>query len=192
MAAALAVVTSVVAVAGALGGQGGPPPSGMSTASTFAWLVPGAAPAGWSTSQLPGSPAQLPAPPGWHREHGDAGTRTEVLRTRSGQIAGYLNATPRQGAESSGNWTEFRVAHNGEEGDREVRLLAGATNLRFRSGTGSCVLDSYRTESDSPYREIACIVSGRSATTVIVGAAPPHRWGSEAPTIEQAIDSFTT
>jgi hypothetical protein len=73
-----------------------------------------------------------------------------------------------------------------------VRLLADATGLRFRSATGSCVLDSYRTESGYPYRELACIVSGRSATTVIVGAAPPDRWDAEAPTLEQAIDSFTT
>jgi hypothetical protein len=160
--------------------------------SAYSWLRPEPAPVDWSTSRLPGSPAQLPAPPGWQREHGDPGTRTEVMRTRSGRIAGYLNATPRQGAESPGNWTKFRVAHNREEGDLAVRLLSGATNLRFRSGTGSCVLDSYRTESGNSYREIACIVSGHSATTVIVGAAPPHRWGSEAPAIEQAINSFTT
>jgi hypothetical protein len=115
-----------------------------------------------------------------------------VLRTRSGRIAGYLNATPRQGTESLRNWAEFRVDHNRDEGDRQVRLLADATGLRFRSATGSCVLDSYRTESGHRYRELACIVSGRSATTVIVGAAPPDRWDAEAPTLEQAIDSFTT
>jgi hypothetical protein len=164
----------------------------IARASTFAWLQPGAVLPGWSTSRLPGSPARLAAPPGWRPEHGDAGTRTEVLRTPSGQIAGYLNATPRQGAESLGDWTGFRVDHNREEGDREVRLLGGATHLRFRSATGSCVLDSYRTDSGHRYREIACIVAGRSATTVIVGAAPPHRWGAEAPAIEQAIDSFQT
>jgi hypothetical protein len=54
------------------------------------------------------------------------------------------------------------------------------------------VLDSYRTESGHRYREIACIVAGRSATTVIVGAAPPARWAHEAPTIERAIEDFTT
>jgi 4-diphosphocytidyl-2C-methyl-D-erythritol kinase len=115
-----------------------------------------------------------------------------VLRTPSGQIAGYLNATPRQGAESLRDWAAFRVAHNREEGDREVRLLAKGTDLHLLSGAGSCVIDSYRTESSHRYREVACIVSGRSATTVIVGAAPPLRWAAEAPAIQQAIDSFKT
>ena len=108
----------------------------------------------------PGSPARLPVPPGWRHEGGDAGTRTEALRTPSGGFAGYLNATPRQGSESPGNWSQFRISHNTDEGDRDVRLLAGAGNLRFRSGTGSCVLDSYRTDTGKPYREVACIVSG--------------------------------
>jgi hypothetical protein len=188
----IGVVTLVVAAAGAVNGPRDPSRPTSFHPSGFAWLQPAAAPADWSASQLPGSPARLAAPPGWRREHGDAGTRTEVLRAPSSRIAGYLNATPRQGAESLRNWTEFRVAHNREEGDREVRLLAGATDLRFRSATGSCVLDSYRTESGNRYREVACIVSGRSATTVIVGAAPTHDWKTEAPMLERAIDSFTT
>ena len=191
-AAALAVVASLVAIGGAIDESGDSSTSTTFRPSTFSWLDPGAAPGGWSSSQLPGSPARLPMPPGWRREDGDAGTATEALRSSSGRIAGYLNATPRQGLETTRNWTEFRVAHNREEGDREVRLLAGATDLRFRSATGSCVLDAYRTDSGNRYRELACIVSGPAATTVIVGAAPPHRWTTEAPTIEQAIDSFTT
>jgi hypothetical protein len=190
MAAVIAVVTLVVA--DAVAGRRGPSRPTMLHDSRFAWLQPGVAPAGWSARRLPVSPARLPAPPGWRREHGDPGTRTEVQRTRSGRIVGYLNATPRQGGETLGNWSEFRVAHNREEGEREVRLLAGATDLHFRSGTGSCVIDSYRTESGHRYREVACIVSGGSATTVIVGAAPPLRWEAEAPTLEQAINSFTT
>ncbi len=192
LAAALAAVAlaAVAAVAGA-----GLRDSSTATVlhrSSFAWQHPGMAPAPWSKSRLPGSDASLPVPPGWRHEAGDAGTRTVVQRTASGRIAGYLNATPRQGTESLRNWTEFRVDHNRDEGDREVKLLAGATGLRFRSATGSCVLDSYRTEIGRPYREIACIVTGRSATTVIVGAAPPLHWESEAPTLEQAINSFIT
>jgi hypothetical protein len=105
---------------------------------------------------------------------------------------GYLNATPRQGTETAANWSDFRVGHNRDEGDRDVRLLAAAAGLRFRSGSGSCVIDSYRTETGNPYREIACIVSGRSATTVIVASAPPSRWAEEAPMIERAINGFTT
>jgi len=73
-----------------------------------------------------------------------------------------------------------------------VRTLASATGLHFRSGSGSCVIDSYLTTSGNRYREIACIVEGRAATTVIVVAAPPSHWAAERPTLERAIDSFTT
>jgi hypothetical protein len=183
-AAALAVAGSAVGISGALGGSEAP--------SSFSWVRPAVAPPGWSALRLPGSPARLPMPPGWRREDGDAGTRTAALRSSTGAIAGYLNATPRQGSESAAGWSEFRIEHNRDEGEREVRLLAGASDLRFRSATGSCVLDSYLTESGNRYRELACIVAGRTATTVIVGAAPPRRWAAEAPTIEQAIDSFVT
>jgi hypothetical protein len=192
MAVAIAALASVVAAIDAVGGRRDSFAAHDRRAGAFAWLQPQVAPTGWSTWRLPGSPARLSAAPGWRREHGDAGTRTAVLRTPSGEIAGYLNATPRQGAESPRNWTRFRLAHNRDEGEREVRLLAAATHLRFRSGTGSCVLDSYRTQGGNRYREVACIVSGRSATTVIVGAAPPLRWQAEAPAIEQAVNSFTT
>lgn len=185
---AAALMAAVIVFAGGLGDSS----SAMALRrSSFTWLHPGTVPDGWSASRLPSS-ASLPVPPGWRHEGGDTGTRTAVLRTGSGRIAGYLNATPRQGPESLRNWTEFRVEHNRDEGDRGVRLIAGAERLAFRTGTGSCVMDSYRTESGSAYREIACIVGGRAATTVIVGAAPPRLWRSEGPTIEQAIDSFTT
>jgi hypothetical protein len=192
MATAIALVALVVGATRVAGGRRNSSPPAIANLAAFTWLKPQVAPAGWSTWRLPGSPAQLSAAPGWRREQGDAGTRTAVLRTRSGEIAGYLNATPGEGAESTRNWTKFRVAHNKDEGEREVRLLAAATHLRFRSGLGSCVLDSYRTQSGNRYREVACIVSGPSATTVIVGAAPPPRWEAEAPTIEQAFNSFTT
>jgi hypothetical protein len=191
-AAALAAVGSIVAATAALGGPDEPPAPATLHPSTFSWLDPGAAPGGWSSSPLPDGPARLPLPPGWRRVDGDAGTRTEALRSSAGRITGYLNATPRQGSESAGNWSDFRLEHNRDEGERDVTLLAAAADLRFRAATGSCVLDSYTTESGNRYRELACIVSGASATTVIVGAAPPGRWAAEAPTIEQAINSFIT
>lgn len=192
--ATAAVVASIVvaAVAVAKGRHEGRHEGVAIHPVALAWVHPGALSAGWSAQQLPGSPARLPAPPGWRPGRSDPGTRTMILRGPSGEIAGYLNATPRQGEETLANWSSFRVEHNEEEGDREVRLLAAANALRFRAGTGSCVLDSYRTESGNRYREVACIVAGSSATTVIVAATPPSRWGAEAPTIERAITSFTT
>ena len=192
MAIVVACVASVAVIAFAHGRQRDAGPPAMLHTTAFSWLHPDALPAAWSNWRLPASPARLPMPPGWRHEDGDPGTRTVVMRGPAGEIAGYLNATPRQGEETPGNWSRFRIDHNREEGDRDVRLLAAATGLRFREGTGSCVLDSYRTTVGGRYRELACIVSGRAASTVIVAAAPPARWGVEAPTLERAITAFTT
>jgi hypothetical protein len=64
--------------------------------------------------------------------------------------------------------------------------------LRFRSGTGSCVIDRYATTTDARYREIACIVRGARATTVDVAAARPADWTRLAPQLERAVASFST
>jgi hypothetical protein len=166
------------------------PPAGH--AAAFAWLHPSDVPAGWTTLRLPDSPARMPVPSGWKHAHGDPGTQTAELKSPSGEIIGYLNATPRQGTESLADWSDFRVDHNRDEGDRDVKLLASVTGFRFPTGTGSCVLDDYRTSSDHHYREFACIVAGEQATTVIVAAAPPENWAAEAPALERAVASFTT
>jgi len=160
--------------------------------AAFAWLHPTVVPAGWRTLRLPGSAATVSAPASWEAARSDAGTKTLVSRGPSGQIVGYLNATPRQGNERAASWASFRVAHNRHEGDREVRRLAAARDLRFRSATGSCVMDSYLTSSGNRYREIACLVAGRSATTVIVAAAPPSRWHGERSLLQRAVSAFTT
>ena len=190
--ATVVVFISVVAVAVADQGGRDPQPPATGRATAFAWLHPGLVPAGWTTRRLPGSPARLSAPPGWRPARSDPGTRTMVSRGHSGRIVGYLNATPRQGEESAVNWPAFRLAHNREEGDRDARRLAAGADLRFRSGTGSCLIDSYLTTSGNRFREIACIVSGRSVTTVIVAAAPPSHWAVESPVLERAVNAFTT
>jgi hypothetical protein len=191
LAAAVAVFALAAVAVADPGGRGSRPPATGDTAA-FAWLHPGVVPAGWTTRRLAGSPARLSAPPGWRPAAGDPGTRTMISRGPSGRIVGYLNATPRQGDERAANWSRFRPAHNREEGDRKVRLLAAAAGLRFRAATGACVIDSYATTTDNRFREIACIVSGRSATTVIVAAAPPSRWTAEAPILERAVSNFIT
>jgi hypothetical protein len=179
-----------IAVAEIVAGEARPQTSVDGAA--LAWVRPGAVPDGWSTLQLPDSPARLSAPSGWRPFRSDPGTRTMVLRGSSGRIAGYLNATPQQGTETLANWSEFRVEHNEDEEELDVTLEAAASGLRFRSGRGSCVIDSYLTTTGNRYREVACIVAGHSAATVIVGAAPPALWDAEAPAIERAITSFTT
>jgi hypothetical protein len=84
------------------------------------------------------------------------------------------------------------VDHNGEEGDRAIHTQAAATGLRFRTGRGTCVRDSYVTKTSSHYVELACLIVGRRATTVIVGASPPGSWSRVSPVLEHAISSATT
>jgi hypothetical protein len=171
-------------------GSAASPPSGQ--AQAFVWLRPSPPPPAWRKSRLPDGSAQLAYPAGWRRIRSDPGTATVALRSPSGEIRGYLNATPRQGAETPANWGSFRPAHNHDEGDVDVAAVASATNLHFRNGRGSCVIDTYTSSTGHGYREIACIVAGASGTTVIVGAAPPEDWPGQGPAIERAISSFLT
>jgi hypothetical protein len=128
----------------------------------------------------------LPYPAAWRLVKGDVGTVTAALRDRAGRYVGYLNLTPRQGAERVSSWAAFRPAHDRDEGDRRVRLMAAGTGLRFRNGKGACVKDSYTTSTGERYVEVACLIDGRRPS-VVVGAAPPGRWPSQAATIERAI-----
>lgn len=131
-------------------------------------------------------------PAHWRRFVTDPGTVTAVLEDPRGQFLGYLNLTPRQGGESLANWPSFRVDHNGDEGDRQVVTLAVASGLHFRNGRGDCVRDSYATRTGNRFIEVACLVAGPKASSVVVAAAPPRAWAQLAPTLEQAISSFTT
>jgi hypothetical protein len=164
---------------------------GGTSKGPFGWLRPQAPPSGWLTIRIP-TGAALSYPPGWRIVHGDSGTATAALVDARGRYLGYLNVTPRQGEETLGRWASFRTAHNVEEGDHAVKRLAAATNLRFRTGRGSCVKDSYSTEVQTRYIEIACLVAGRTASTVIVGASPPSSWPRTSATLERAIEGFTT
>lgn len=167
-----------------------PSPAGVTTGG-FAWLRPRAARAGWPTVSIANG-AAMAYPPGWQPVHGDRGTATAVLRGRHRDFVGYLNLTPRQGNETLTNWRFFRIAHNAQEGDRNVTPLARAQGLRFRSGQGSCVRDSYITSTGAAFIELACLVTGSKATSVIIGAAPPRAWTRISPSIERAISAFTT
>jgi hypothetical protein len=112
-----------------------------------------------------------------------------ALLGSGGEIDAYLNATQRQVTETLADWRQFRPEHNGDEGDRNVRLLAATTNASFRSGRGSCVIDSYTTAKAS-YREIACLVSGARSSAVVVAAAPSDLFNRQAGALERAVSSF--
>jgi hypothetical protein len=116
---------------------------------------------------------------------------TRSLRDASGFYIGYLNLTPRQGAEQLHGWASIRTAHNREEGDRQVREVAAAEGLRFRNARGSCVIDDYLSKvGGNPYREIACLVGGHRHTDVFIGAALTRDWSTLSGTLERAASAL--
>jgi hypothetical protein len=116
---------------------------------------------------------------------------TAALRDRAGAFHGYLNVTPRQGAEKLEGWAGFRIRRNAEEGDKHVRELAAAEGLRFRDARGSCVIDAYLSSVGShSYREIACIVAGRHGSSVFVGAALRQDRATLGRILERAASAF--
>ena len=153
----------------------------------FSWLQPAPPPPGWNVARS--TAGALAYPPGWTPIKTDPGTASLALLGTTGAIDAFLNATPRQGKETLSNWSRFRPAHNTSEGNQDVRLIASSTNLKFRTGRGSCVIDDYTTSS-ARYREIACLVAGQTSSAVIVAAAPTARWAEQAVTLERAVSSF--
>jgi hypothetical protein len=186
---ALAGAAALAACGGSSGEQEASGPPAPSNPAAFAWVHPTSTPAGWRTRDLPSGQANLAFPRTWRLTRTDPGTVTAAMR-RNGTITGYLNITPQGGNETLANWASFRPAHNREEGDRNLVPLASAGGLRFADGRGSCVKDSYSTSTERRYTEIACIVRGAAATTVIVGATTPGHWNRLSPTLERAITSF--
>jgi hypothetical protein len=122
---------------------------------------------------------------------GDHGTVTAVQRSTSGAYQKYLNATPRQGAESLRNWPDFRLSHLLGDSASSARLLAESRAVRFAGGTGTCVLDAYVTKAHAHhYTELACFVRGRSHASVIVAAAPTAAWARVSGVLERSVSAY--
>ena len=188
----LVVAATVAAILGVWGGAADGSASLSARAPAFRWLRPGHPPRGWKLARLPSGAATFAYPGSWRPIRTDPGTASVALIGHAGNIRGYLNATPRQGTETLANWPSFRIQHlREEESSKDVRLIASAHGLEFRSGRGSCVIDSYRT-SRTRYREIACLVAGARSSSVLVGAAPSKTGAQQAGTIERAIASLRT
>src|SRR5256714_10692962 len=187
----LVVAASVVASLGVWGGAADGSPSVNVRAPGFRWLQPQRTPHGWKLARLPSGNATFAYPRTWRPIRTDPGTASVALLGHGHSIRGYLNLTPRQGTETLANWPTFRIEHLGDDGSTDVRLIASAHGLAFRSGRGTCVIDSYRT-SRARYREIACLVAGTRTSSVVVGAAPSKTWAQQARTIERAIATLRT
>jgi hypothetical protein len=184
--AGVAALVALVVLGCGCGGSSGSVQGTTTTA--FAWLRAAPAPAGWHTTRTAAG-AVLAYPPAWRTIHGDPGTASAALGGSDGAIVGYLNATPAIPSEMPARWAAFRVDHNAEEGDHNVKVIAHARGLRFRSGGGACVVDSYRTSARA-YTEIACLVGRTGHSTVIVAAAASELWNSERADLHRAIDAF--
>lgn len=192
LASAVAVTVSVAACASSTS------PAGVSVASAAPGTAPPGrplsarpAPAAWHRVALPGGAAVLAFPPAMHLVAGDAGAVTAASFSPSGAYVLYLNATPRQGAETLADWPAFRVGHQRADNAASVRLLAVRHGVRFLGGTGTCVVDAYVTKvRANHYTELACFVRGRTSASVIVAAAPTARWTIMAGLLARAVAAY--
>jgi hypothetical protein len=186
---AAALVTGAAAVAVLV--AGGPSGPSQASARRFPDLTAGPAPAGWPSVRLPDGNAVLAYPPSMQRAAGDAGSVSAAQFSQGGGYLLYLNATPREGTESPRNWPRFRLHLLRSDDASAAHEIAAAEHVRFRGGTGSCVLDTYVTKIGSHhYDELACYVQGRSGATVVVAAAPATRWTAAAALLERAVAAF--
>jgi hypothetical protein len=186
-----ALALAAVGTAGACGAPAAASGHDAQAAPPVHGLTARPAPAGWHHAVLPGGHAVLAYPPAMHLVTGDRGTVTAAQISRSGSYLLYLNATPRQGAETLRNWPHFRVNHLLDEDASAARLLAASRGLRFTSATGSCVLDTYVTKIKAhDYTELACLVQGHSSASVIVAAAPAADWPRAAAVLTRAVGAY--
>lgn len=157
----------------------------------FPALTPAAAPATWRQLTLPNGTAVLSYPPSLRPVSGDKDAVNVARLSPAGAYLLYLNATPRQGTENSENWPAARLGHLHADETASARQDAAASRVAFLGGSGSCVLDDYVTEIGAHhYKEIACLVQGRSGASVIVAAAPAAQWTQAAPVLEQAVAAY--
>jgi hypothetical protein len=179
--AAIAIAVAVLAFA----------PPGHSPGRAFPALHPAAAPAGWHHVALPSGTAVLSYPPSLRPLAGDTDAVSAARLSPGGAFQLYLNATPRQGSERLHGWAAFRLRLLRSDDATSARQDAAAEAVQFRGGTGSCVIDDYRTRiGGHHYQEIACLVRGRTSASVIVAAAPADRWARARPLLLRAVAAY--
>jgi len=133
----------------------------------------------------------LSYPPTLHPIAGDKGTVSAAQLGRGGTFQLYLNATPRQGAETLAHWAAFRLRFLRADSAANAHLDAAAQRVRFRGGTGSCVIDDYTTSIGAHhFQEIACLVQGRRNGSVIVAAAPAATWAQTRTLLLRTVAAY--
>ena len=179
--AAIAIAITVVAFA-----RPGRPPG-----RAFPPLHPAAAPAGWPHLALPNGTAVLSYPPSLHPLAGDTDAVSAARLSPGGAFQLYLNATPRQGSERQQGWAAFRLRLLRSDDAVSAHQDAAAAGVKFRGGTGSCVIDDYVTRiGGHHYQEVACLVQGHTSASVIVAAAPAAEWARARPLLLRAVAAY--
>jgi hypothetical protein len=164
---------------------------GQTSGRAFPPLHPAAPPASWPNLALPNGAAVLSYPPSLHPIAGDKDTVSAALVSPDGTFQLYLNATPRQGEEQLQGWAAFRLKLLLSEDAASAHQDAAAEGVKFRGGTGSCVIDTYVTRMKAhEYQEVACLVQGRTSASVIVAAAPAVQWAQERPLLLRAVAAY--
>ena len=149
------------------------------------------APAGWHQVSLSGGGAVLAYPPAMRPVSGDRGTASAAQVSSSGKYLMYLNATPKQGAETLRDWPEFRLEHLTDDDASTARQLAASHGVRFLGGTGTCVIDAYVTKIKAHhFTELACFVQGRTSSSVIIAAAPTASWATASGVLMRAVAAY--
>ena len=165
--------------------------SGSPPARAFPPLHPAAAPASWRHLTLPDGTAVLSYPPSLRPVSGDKVAVSAARLGPRGAFQLYLNATPRQGREQLAHWAAFRLHLLRSDTAASARQVAAARGVKFRGGTGSCVIDRYVTRiGGHSFQEIACLVAGRTSASVIVAAAPAAAWTQARPLLLQAVAAY--
>jgi hypothetical protein len=156
----------------------------------FPRLHPAAA-ASWRHLTLPNGTAVLSYPPGLRPLAGDNDAVSAARLSPGGAFQLYLNATPRQGSERLAHWAAFRLHLLRSDDAASARQIAAAHGVKFRGGTGSCVMDRYITRiGGHHFQEIACLVQGHTSASVIVAAAPTAQWVTAQPLLLRAVAAY--
>jgi hypothetical protein len=164
---------------------------GRSSAPAFPRLVPAAPPAGWPHLTLPNRTAVLSYPPSLRPVAGDKDAVSAARFSPGGMFQLYLNATPRQGTENLQHWAAFRLTLLRSDDAASAHEVDAADGVKFRGGTGSCVIDDYVTRiGGHHYEEIACLVQGRTSASVIVAAAPSAMWARARSLLFRAVAAY--
>jgi hypothetical protein len=165
--------------------------SGRSPGQAFPRLRPAAAPASWRHLTLPDRTAVLSYPPSLRPLAGDKVAVSAARLSPRGAFQLYLNATPRQGSEQLAHWAAFRLHLLRSDTAAAAHQIAAAQGVKFRGGTGSCVIDRYVTRiGGHHFQEIACLVQGRTSASVIVAATPAAAWAQARPLLLRAVAAY--